>query len=154
MLDREKIERRQLKPHEVGVAALIAGFHELGILNQAAVFQATQRSGRALAEYAKLVGKVPSNPLEALNLLNELTPLAVEVTFSQDENAVTVRINTETCKYCPKGVGGAELEGSLCPYPGLILGFLSGFFQGAKIQFFERKPLRKVGKECEMVFKF
>ncbi len=150
---KDKIEARQLKPHEVGVAALIAGFHELGILNQAGVLQATQRAGRALAQYAKATGRGASSLLEAAELLHELTPLAVDVQFSGDEKGLVVRINTETCKYCPKGVGGAELEGSLCPYPGLILGFLSEFFEGVKIKFHDRKPLRKVDdKFCEISF--
>jgi len=148
---KDKIEARQLKPHEVSVAALIAGFHELGLLNQAGVFQATQRAGKALAQYAKATGRKASSLLEAAQLLNQLTPLAVDVQFSGNEKELVVRINAETCKYCPKGVGGAELEGNLCPYPGLILGFLSEFLEGVKVKFYDRKPLRKVnGKFCEV----
>lgn len=84
------------------------------------------RVARYVMGYFKEKGKLPEtgqDPMEnlkiAVNFLQQEIGLAEEYGFSEDGQTLWVR--SETCKLCPKGVGGAEIKSTACPYPHFIL---------------------------------
>ncbi len=65
-----------------------------------------------------------------------------EVDFSPKENnngKLILKINRDSCMYCPTGVGGAQLGFAVCPYPQLFSVYLdtvlknSGFYKSVKM---------------------
>ena len=40
---------------------------------------------------------------------------------------IIVEIASDKCKICPKGVGGAEIEGTLCLIPNALSSFTNSF---------------------------
>ena len=133
----ESIKQRNLKPENVFISSYFAGLNELGILNQAVVYLAGRRVGRYLATYCKEQGNlesiIPGNDeveqyryaLERLNTDLLITLDLTDVCLDEKEDYFNVKIRNAKCRFCPKGVGEAELTGTLCPFPGLIQDFLS-----------------------------
>ncbi len=128
---KKKVEERELNAGNVFMASFLAGLNELGVLNQGVVNISSSYAGEVLSRYAIVMGfKIspdtsPEEQIrEAINFLNENLKIGtLSVEFS--ENSFLVKISSSKCRFCPKGVGGAELEGTLCPFPKLIEKFLS-----------------------------
>ncbi|WP_297447074.1 hypothetical protein [Desulfurobacterium sp.] len=127
---KKKVQERDLNAENVFVASLLAGLNEFGVLNQGIINLTGARIGEFLFQYAVTKGfKIdPDLPTEdqvkeAVNFLNEHLRIGqLSIEFSVD--GFFLRIVSSTCRFCPKGVGGAELEGTLCPFPKLIERFL------------------------------
>ena len=160
---KEKIDVRQLEPGHVFLASFLAGLNQIGMLNQASVNIAARRAGSYLAEYVKAVSRgnvlhdtLEENPAAALNRLDEMLGLATEMKVFTDGNITTCKITSSTCKFCPKGVGEAELEGTICPYPGLFEEYLNGVLpegETLKLVVTNRKSLIKQDQSCIIEFK-
>ena len=110
----------------MSIVSFIANLKEIGMLNQANVFLAPKRAGKALAEYAKiqasfpkLVGDGVHQAKLLLRYLMVIMPLAIKWELRLGTDEIEAKIFKVTCKFYPKGVGGAELEETLCPYLGL-----------------------------------
>ena len=78
--------------------------------------------------------------LERIDLADE-----IEVVLQGDEALVVVR----GCHYCPRRVGGYELDGTACLLPGLIMGFLSHEI-GEKLRFTKETLDWGLGEECKV----
>jgi len=154
----EKIIERKLQPCNVFIASFIAGLNELGAINQASVNIAARRAGRYLAEYAKAQGNLPEpggstaeTAMRYISLLNDMLGLSTMFNTESDGGKITVRITSSGCRFCPKGIGEAELEGTLCPYPALIEEFINELLpEGAKIHLVikDRRPMIKDKTSC------
>ncbi|WP_457568353.1 hypothetical protein [Desulfurobacterium sp.] len=60
---------------------------------------------------------------KAVEFLNHQLEIGnVDVDFAGDD--FYLKIASSSCRFCPKGVGEAELEGTLCPFPTTIERFL------------------------------
>ena len=69
---------------------------------------------------------------------------------------IEIAILSMGCKFCPKGVGEAELKGALCPYPGLVEEYVNGFLEaGEKVKLLSinRRQLRKIDDQCYIVLR-
>ena len=160
---KEKIDVRQLEPGHVFLASFLAGLNQIGMLNQASVNIAARRAGAYMAKYARAVNSDDAlhdtpeeNPTTALNRLDEMLGLATDMKVSTDGNVTTCKITSSTCKFCPKGVGEAELEGTICPYPGLFEEYLKEFLpegETLKLVVTNRKSLVKQDQSCIIEFK-
>jgi hypothetical protein len=154
----EKMDERKLQPHHVFLASFLAGLNEMGMLNQASVNVAARRAGRYLAEFARARGDVPEpgpSPSETarrlIEHLNGLMDLSTMLEISSEAGIASCRIVSRGCKFCPKGVGEAELEGTLCPYPGLIEEFVNqliGENQRMRLVMTNRRPMVKAAEGC------
>jgi hypothetical protein len=82
-------------------------------------------------------------------------PIALKHDIVSEEECVVLKITSSTCKLCPKGVGAAELEGTLCPVPGMVEEIINTFMlpEKVKLVLIERNVLAKIGTECVMKFK-
>ncbi|WP_457569599.1 hypothetical protein [Desulfurobacterium sp.] len=126
----EKIEKRDLKAENVFVASLLAGLNEFGILNQGIINLTGGRIGEFLFQFAKVKGFAISPFLsleeqvkKAVRFLNEHLQIGeIAVEFSGKD--FFIKIASSCCRFCPKGVGEAELEGTLCPFPKVFERFL------------------------------
>jgi hypothetical protein len=161
----DKIEERALRPHHIMVASMLAGLNEMGMLNQASVNVASRRAGRYLSDYAKARESLDSLAAglsrtekvhRLVRLLDELLELGTQVEVVEADTGFDVGILSAGCKFCPKGVGEAELKGALCPYPGMIEEFINAFLspeEKIKLVSIDRRQLRKKGDNCSMLIR-
>ncbi len=157
----DQIEKRELNPYHVFMASFLAGLHSMGMLNQATVTVAARGAGRKMALYLQAKGDLP--PLRGtlmekaatlIEHLQKVMPLGMQVQVEVKGDEVEVKVEGATCKFCPKGVGGAELEGTLCPYPALLASFADALLcseGGIKVKPQGRRPLVKEAGVCKMV---
>lgn len=125
---RRVAEERKLTPCHAFFASFIASLSEAGILNQAVVNFMAKRAAQVLYGYLKamgMVGSEGSNELERfesfVRSLNDALGIGERVEFKvEDSGEVLVGIGGSRCRYCPKGVGQAEIPGTACPFPRLI----------------------------------
>ncbi len=147
----EKVKDRELNAENVFIASFIAGLNEFGVLNQAIVDFSAERAGRYLVDYMKAVGCNPGGDVEkVLNKLNEELRIG-RVKVEKENGKVKIKIFSSSCRFCPKGIGEAELEGTLCPFPKLIESFMNGLCElNFKLEYqgLERCPLVKEGDFC------
>ncbi|OMH40856.1 hypothetical protein [Desulfurobacterium indicum] len=126
----EKIKEQDLKAENVFVASLLAGLNEFGILNQGIINLTGGRIGDFLFQFAKVKGFAISPFLsleeqvkKAIVFLNERLRIGkVFVEFAGED--FFIKVYSSSCRFCPKGVGEAELEGTLCPFPKIFERFL------------------------------
>ncbi len=154
----EKIQERQLEPHHIFLASFLAGLNEMGILNQASVNVAARRAGRYLAEYARVRGGLPEPGATATETaqryvahLDALMGLGTKLEIGTENGSAYCKVVSSGCRFCPKGVGEAELEGTICPYPGLIEEFVNQLLpEGERVSLVmtNRRPLAKEGGAC------
>ena len=130
----DKIVERDLKASHVFIATFIGKLAEGGFLNKGVLNIVIPPVAKKLTEYLKFrYGALNDNdtPVEdkikkTLEILEEeLDPFAKYV-VSINGNKVNIAIESNKCKFCPKGVGGAEIPGILCMFPILIKGILEG----------------------------
>jgi hypothetical protein len=135
---KKNIENRKIGPEQVYSASLIAGMSSFGILNQAVVSSAAEQMGNDLADYCivsqpDVVSTLKSDTendiaalfKKSLDILQSLLQISGEIRYSDESGSMTVLIRASQCRYCPKGVGRAELTGTLCPFPSLIENFVN-----------------------------
>ena len=154
----EKIRERELEPHHIFLASFLAGLNEMGMLNQASVNVAGRRAGRYLAEYVKAQGDLPEPAGTIVETaqryvahLDSLLRLGTRIEIGGDGKTTWCRVASNGCRFCPKGVGEAELEGTICPYPGMIEEFVNQLLpDGQKVSLVmtNRRPLVKDGGDC------
>ncbi|MBN2191269.1 MAG: hypothetical protein JW751_00495 [Polyangiaceae bacterium] len=160
---KRNIEARDLGPEQIFSASLIAGLNSFGILNQAVVCSATRQIGKDLAEYyfaCNPLAEVMPNARgmstidacrKAIDVLQSLLRISEEIECGEDGNSVVVRVRASRCRYCPKGVGRAELKGTLCPFPTLIETFVNTLSNRTVITVFKEDSmplLKKDGDWC------
>ncbi len=160
---KEKVEEKSLDAKSVFIASLLAGLNEFGMLNQAVMKIASRRSGKYLAMCAQEKGNIEIDKNKSLKekveylltLLNEVLFISTDVKVEEaGGDSVIVKIKTSKCRFCPKGVGGAELEGTICPFPGLIEEFLNQFLdQKVKVSTENNRILWKEGDWCNTKYK-
>jgi len=158
----EKIAERELNPGHVFIASLLAGFNEFGMLNQGVVNLASKRVGKYLAMLAEVknpprIDKNEDSELQhrkIIESLNSASPISSDVKLEKVGDNFVVRIKNSKCTFCPKGVGEAELEGTICPFPGLIEEF-ANYFCEKKVKLLreENRALKKENDWCVIKYK-
>ena len=159
----ENVEKRGLVAESIVFASFIAGLNSFGILNQAVVNLASRRSGKHIANYAKLVDFTEEDRLKGsewsigkkfektLDVLNKVLPVSKDIEMKEENEEILISIRNSTCKFCPKGVGEAELQGTLCPFPSLLESLNNELWESEDIQLIKEraKPIMiKEGDWC------
>jgi len=154
----EKISERELEAHHIFLAAFLAGLNEMGMLNQASVNMAARRAGKYLAEYARTREDLPGpefstaeTATKLIAFLDSILGLGTTIEIRAEGEEAICRVLSSGCRFCPKGVGEAELEGTLCPYPGLIEEFVNQLLpenEKMRLVMVNRRPLIKEGDGC------
>ncbi len=129
----EEYSKRGLAPHHVFIATLLALLRRYGALNFGIVINISQEAGRKLGQIAlkERGGDIKKLSIpELIQLLNSLIDLNQEIKVDYNGEKLVIKARRSACKLCPSCIAESELPGKLCPYVGLIEGFieeLSGF---------------------------
>jgi hypothetical protein len=155
---------RDLNPYHSFFASFFAGLGELGMLNQGSINIVAKRASEYLYAYldAKEIlpdmdavpGDTSAEVIKNLVLyINKIMSLVGEYDLQQvDENQVVLLITGNTCRICPKGVGGAEVKGTLCPIPSLLESLLNKIAQREIVELIT-SGIEKDGGTCKAYFK-
>ena len=117
------IKERDVDIHHLLTASILGSAAELGLLNQVTVTLIVRSAGKHVAEFLKLKTDADCTGRDALDCVKMIMSsldVAKEYEVSGGEDGINVSVPTNLCKFCPKGVAGAEFLGTACPLPGLI----------------------------------
>ena len=150
----ENVEIRGLDAVSIFFASFLAGLNTYGILNQAVVNKAAERAGEHLARFALLDGppQDTENKLQAaVDKLRGLLRVSKGMQSFTSGNSGAVSIQATTCRFCPKGVGEAELKGTLCPFPALVKSFYNVYWGTGTLEIHKNPSepmLKREGDHC------
>jgi len=165
MADIKKVVlERDLNPYHSFFASFFAGLGELGMLNQGSINIVAKRAADYL--YAYLDAKDILPDLDAVpgdteaevvkNLIlyiNKILSMVGEYDLQEaGDNTVVLLIAGNTCRICPKGVGGAEVKGTLCPIPSLLEALINKIAQKDMLELITA-GIEKEGPTCKAYFK-
>lgn len=154
---------RDLNPYHSFFASFFAGLGELGMLNQGSINIVSKRAAAYLFAYLEAKGILPdlravpgNSSAEVIkNLIlyvNRILSLVGEYDLQQiNEGEVVLLIAGSTCRICPKGVGGADVKGTLCPIPSLLESLLNKI-AGREIVKLLTSGIEKEAQTCKAYF--
>jgi hypothetical protein len=160
---KQVVLERDLNPYHSFFASFFAGLGELGLLNQGSINIVSKRAAEYLYSYldAKEIlpdmesvpGETPVIVIKNLILyINKILSLVGEYDLKQLENDQAVLLITgNTCKICPKGVGGSDLKGSLCPIPALLESLINRIAQKEMVELITN-GIEKEGSTCKAYY--
>ena len=155
---------RDLNPYHSFFSSFFAGLAELGMLNQGSINIVAKRAADYLYSYLDAkdilpdMGAVPGSTTTEVvkNLflyINKILSLVGEYDFQDTEDGQAVLlIAGNTCRICPKGVGGAEVKGTLCPVPNLVEGLVNKIAQKDLLELITT-GIEKEGVTCKAYYK-
>ena len=123
------ILERDLNPYHLFISSLFAGFAELGLVNQGSINIVAKRAAEYLYTYLEAKEILPdmsvvpgdTNTEIVKNLIlyiNKILNMMGGYDLQEvGDDQVVLIIAEDKCRICPKGVGGAEVKGTLCPIP-------------------------------------
>ena len=161
---KQVVLERDLNPYHSFFSSFFAGLAELGMINQGSINIVSKRAAEYLYSYLDAKGILPDmsavpgdTPTEvAKNLIlyiNKILSLVGEYDFKDAEDGMAVLIITgNTCRICPKGVGGAEVKGTLCPIPTLVENLVNRIAQKDLLELVT-SGIEKEGSTCKAYFK-
>lgn len=114
----EEVHRRGVTPLHAFIAFLLAALREFGVINYGVVQEVTRKVGEKMAA---VYGRTDDSH-ESIRRIAELLEVG-EFEVQSNGSKTVFRLKSSTCRFCPKGVGGLELPGKLCPFVGLLAGF-------------------------------
>ncbi len=165
MADIKKVVlERDLNPYHSFFSSFFGGLAELGMINQGSINIVSKRAADYLYSYLEAKDILPdmnvvpgSTPTEITkNLIlyiNKILSLVGEYEFKDvDDGQAVLMIAGNTCRICPKGVGGAEVKGTLCPIPNLVVSLVNKIAQHDMLELVT-PGIEKDGSTCKAYFK-
>jgi len=161
---KEVVLERDLNPYHSFFASFFAGLGELGMLNQGSINIVAKRAAEYLYAYldAKEIlpdmnavpGETKAEIIKNLVLyINKILSMVGEYDLKEEgDNQVVLLITGKTCRICPKGVGGAEVKGTLCPIPSLLEALINMIAQKDMLDLITT-GIEKDGPTCKAHFK-
>jgi len=126
MWDVEKALKVNANAYHVYIACMLARLMETGVLSLDVLREASEHTGRCIAEYVSAHGLSFEGAEEALQFLNDLMGFTDELVVEQRGGSVEVRLDRESCRICPRDTGGLKSPLSACP----LIGFFKGYLEG------------------------
>ena len=129
---KQVVLERDLNPFHSFFSSFFAGLAELGMINQGSINIVAKRAADYLYSYleakeilpdmAAVPGETSVEVAKNLFLyINKILSLVGEYDLKETEDGqALLLLSGNTCRICPKGVGGAEVKGTLCPIPSLV----------------------------------
>lgn len=161
---KQVVLERDLNPYHSFFSSFFAGLAELGMINQGSINIVTKRAAEYLYSYldakeilpnmSAVPGETPTQVAKNLILyVNKILSLVGEYDFKDAEDDMAVLLITgNTCRICPKGVGGAEVKGTLCPVPSLVESLVNRI-AGQEMLDLVTTGIEKDGSSCRAYFK-
>ena len=148
---------RKIAPCEALFATLLSALAEEGLLTQGSINYVVRRIVPTFYAYLKVLGYLDnigsqSSEIEKFKAIlvsvNEALKLGNKVSLEKvGENIIRACFGGSTCRYCPKGVGLAEIQGSVCPFPRLFEGIAE--LEGVSIKLiYKPSVIRRIGGLC------
>ena len=150
---RRVVEERGLTPCHVFFASYLAALNAAGILNQALVDFLARHAAETLHAYLLAMGRIGEGDAPEKLVDETLDALQWgEWSVEKHGDELVLRVVTGKCRYCPKGVGRAELPSTACPLPKLLEAMLRRAGYAASVEQVEerghRRELVKEGGVC------
>ncbi|MCK4801160.1 MAG: hypothetical protein KAS84_04155 [Anaerolineales bacterium] len=153
------ILERDLNPYHSFISSFFAGFAELGVVNQGSINIVAKRAAEYLYTYLEAkeilpdMSAVPGDTIAEIvkNLIlyiNKILNLMGGYDLQEaGDDQVVLLIAGDKCRICPKGVGGAEVKGTLCPIPSFIESLINKI-AGKEILDLVTNGIEKEGTTC------
>ncbi len=160
---KKNILERELNPYHSFLSAFFAGMAELGLVNQGSMNIVARRAAEYLYSYLEAKEILPDmeqvpgeTKVEVVrNLIlyiNRLLSLMGGYDFQlSDQDLAVLTIEAEKCRICPKGVGGAEVKGTICPIPSFLEGLVNRI-AGEKLVILNSTGIEKEGDLCRAYY--
>ena len=154
---------RDLNPYHLILASFIAGMAELGLVNQGSLNIVSKRAADYLYEYLDAKEILPEKDAvpgdtttEVVNNLilyiNKILSLMGEYDLQEVEgDRAVLLVAGDKCRICPKGVGGAEVKGTLCPIPSFLEGLVNKI-AGEELITLVTSGIEKEGQTCKAFY--
>ena len=161
---KQVVLERGLNPYHSFFASFFAGLGELGMLNQGSINIVAKRAADYLYAYLdakEILPDMDAVPGESMvevikNLIlyiNKILSMVGEYDLKEaGEDQVVLLIAGQTCRICPKGVGGAAVKGTLCPIPSLLEALINMIAQKDMLELITA-GIEKEGSTCKAYFK-
>ncbi|AEH07237.1 hypothetical protein [Methanothermococcus okinawensis] len=116
------VEDRHLKNLHIVLTSLMAELSKIGILNQGTTNVVGEGVGKKVARCIKDIHPdIPNDEKELIKFLIKFCDMCDDY-IVEDE---IIGIKSDKCRYCPKQIGEAEIPGSACPIPSMIVSMLN-----------------------------
>jgi hypothetical protein len=160
---KQVVLERDLNPFHSFFSSFFAGLAELGMINQGSINIVAKRAAEYLYSYldakeilpdmSAVPGETTAEVAKNLFLyINKILSLVGEYDLKETENGQAVLLlSGNTCRICPKGVGGAEVKGSLCPIPSLVEGLVNKIAQEDMLKLVT-SGIEKEGTTCKAYY--
>ncbi len=121
-------------------ASTIGASFDLGIMNRAMLIPSMKTAAQRLVLHQMQKGSFPfleDNELDidffkkTFENLNQCIHFANRYEIELKDDTVILKINRDSCMYCPTGVGGAQLGFAICPYPQLFSVYIDSVIKNA-----------------------
>ena len=157
------IINRDLNPYHSFLSSFFAGLAELGMINQGSINIVSKRAAEYLYSYLDAkdilpdMNAVPGDSTAEVvkNLIlyiNKIISLMGGYDLQElDEGRVVLLVAADKCRICPKGVGGAEVKGTLCPVPSFIESLVNKI-AGTELIDLVTPGIEKEGTTCKAYF--
>jgi|GEM_PF-3849586 len=130
-----EIEKRDINQHNAFLFSIFSGMVDLGLVNQGVVNELAKKAAEYMLNYysAKNVGfaldndTLEKNVSHLFDFFNGDLNFVKEYRITPSENGVTLAVATQLCRICPKGLGGAEIKGTLCLIPHFFMHLMNHY---------------------------
>jgi hypothetical protein len=157
------IINRDLNPYHSFLSSFFAGLAELGMINQGSINIVSKRAAEYLYSYLDAKDIIPdmnavpgdSTAEVVKNLIlyiNKILSLMGGYDLQEvDEGQIVLLVAADKCRICPKGVGGAEVKGTLCPIPSFLESLVNKI-AGTELIDLMTAGIEKEGTTCKAYF--
>jgi len=160
---KQVVLERNLDPFQTFFSSFFAGLAELGMINQGSINIVTKRAAEYMYSYLEakeilpdmsaVPGDTSTEVVKNLFLyINKVLSLVGDYDLKEAEDGqALLLISGNTCRICPKGVGGAAVKGTLCPIPTLVESLVNRIAQGDMIKLMT-SGIEKDGSSCKAYY--
>ncbi|MEJ2411538.1 MAG: hypothetical protein P8Y34_00895 [Anaerolineales bacterium] len=160
---KQVVLERNLDPFQTFFSSFFAGLAELGMINQGSINIVTKRAAEYMYSYLEakeilpdlsaVPGESSTEVVKNLFLyINKVLSLVGEFDLKEAEDGqALLLISGNTCRICPKGVGGAAVKGTLCPIPSLVESLVNRIAQDDMIKLIT-SGIEKEGSTCKAYY--